>query len=147
MSCHRLRASLLSFKWSLSCVESCFASLMPWDTLALAVLSFSPSSEGVVSGPQQPVNVPCQPWPPVSLSDDAFCVGHIMDALGDGGGHRVCVLLNVCVVVVGGCLLKHSPVCCVKAVLKSRGGPLWSHSDLLHNHFGDFHSVCVLALA
>ena len=43
--------------------------------------SFIPGSEGVVSGTQQQVDIPCQPWLPVRLNDDSLCVSHIIDAL------------------------------------------------------------------
>lgn len=66
--------------------------------------SFLPGSEGIVSGPQQPVDLPCQPWLLVSPNDDALCVGHILNALGDIGGHSVCVLISVCEVVVSACI-------------------------------------------
>ncbi len=42
--------------------------------------SFIPGSEGIVSGPQQPMDILCQPWLLVSLGDDGFCVGHIINA-------------------------------------------------------------------
>ena len=61
---------------------------------------FITGSDGAVSSPQQPVDISCKPWLPVSPSDDAFCVGHIIDALGDVRDHSVCVLLSVCVVAL-----------------------------------------------
>ncbi len=42
---------------------------------------------------------------------------HIINALFDVSSHSFSVLLQVCVVVVGGRLFKHVPVCALKAVL------------------------------
>lgn len=71
---------------------------------------FVPSSDGLVSGLQQFVDVPRQPWLLVSSGGDALHVGHIIDAFGNVGGHCVCVLLNVYFVVVCSCFFKHFPV-------------------------------------
>lgn len=110
---------------------------MPQDRLALAVLrldsflSLKALSLALNSLWTSPVSHSLR----LAWNDDAFHGGHIIDALRDVRGHSVCVFLNVCVVVVSGCLLRHFPVCCVKAVLKSRGGPLWPHSCLVLNQF------------
>ncbi len=43
---------------------------------------------------------------------------HIINALFDVSSHSFSVLLQVCVVVVVGCLFKHVPVCVLEAVLQ-----------------------------
>lgn len=77
--------------------------------------SFVPSSEGSISAPQKPVNFSSKPWFLVSPDGDGPCVGDVGDAFADVGGDRLCVFLNVCVVVVCRSLLEH--VCFVKTVL------------------------------
>ncbi|XP_061127259.1 uncharacterized protein LOC133147276 [Syngnathus typhle] len=61
--------------------------------------SLIPRSEDFVPGPQQPKDSPCQPWLPVSPSDDGFRVGHIINALRDVRGKRVSILLHVHIVL------------------------------------------------
>lgn len=76
------------------------AVLMPRDRLCSCCSQASfipPRLRRLLSpGPQQPVDVPCQPRFLVSPNDDAFCVGHILNALGDIGSPSVCVLICVC---------------------------------------------------
>lgn len=68
---------------------------------------FVPNSEGDILCFQHFVDMNCQPWLSVSLNGDVFlCESH--NSLSDVGGHSVCVLLHVCVIVVSGCLQLHN---------------------------------------
>uniref|UniRef100_A0A3Q3M0U6 Ig-like domain-containing protein n=1 Tax=Labrus bergylta TaxID=56723 RepID=A0A3Q3M0U6_9LABR len=70
-----------------------------------------------LSKPSTPAYLSCQPWLLVSPGGDGSGGGDISNAFANVGGNSVRILLNVCVVVVGGCLLKHLPICGIKAVL------------------------------
>ncbi len=71
---------------------------MPQDRLALAVLRAALS-------------------PDLNASSLVFSDCHIIHVLFDVSSHSFSVLLHVCVVVVGGRLFKHVPVCALIAVL------------------------------
>ncbi len=59
----------------------------------------------------------CHPWLLVCTCGDGLGDCHIISPLFDVSSHSFSVLLQVCVVVVGGRLFKHVPVCALKAVL------------------------------
>ena len=58
-----------------------------------------PGSKGFVSGLQQPMDSPCQPWLLVSPGGDGLCVGHIICAFADVRENSVCKLFIVYAVV------------------------------------------------
>ncbi len=97
-----------------------FAFLMPRDRLALAVLraALSPdlnASSLVFSSPRTSA---CHPWLPVCTCGDGLGDCHIINAVFDVSSHSFSVLLQVCMVIIGGRLFKHVPVCVLEAVLQ-----------------------------
>ncbi len=93
---------------------------MPQDRLSLAVLraALSPdlkASSLVFSSPQTSAVIHGF-W--FAQCGDGPGDGHIINALFDVSSHSFSVLLQVCVVVVGGRLFKHVPVCILAAVLQ-----------------------------
>ena len=107
---------------------------------SVAQASFIPGSEGVVSGPQQLVDIPCQPWLQVSPNDDGLCMSQLIDAL-HARSNSVCVLLNVCVVVACGFLLKHF-LLFQNSSEGQRRPPLATHVPASEPD-GDFLCLCV----
>ncbi len=85
-----------------------FAFLMPQDRLALAVLRVAlcpdlNASSLVFSSPRTSAVIH-------GFCGDGLGDCHIINALFDASSHSFSVLLQVCVVVVGGRLFKHVPV-------------------------------------
>lgn len=75
------------------------------------------SSEGSILGLQETVDFPCEPWFLIGLYGDGHG-DHDFYALPQVGSDGVCVLLEICGVVVRGCLSEHDPVGGGKIVLE-----------------------------
>lgn len=107
----------------------CFASLIQWDRLAVAVASpavppdLKAASQALRSLSTSPVSH--------CTNSDICAVTDIIDSFCDVCYNSTCVLLYICVVIISGCLFENVPVSSVKTVLQSIGGPLWPHMYLL----------------
>ncbi|KAI7802780.1 hypothetical protein IRJ41_018385, partial [Triplophysa rosa] len=121
-------------RWAIFLEYCHLASLMPQARFGPGCLHplLISSSEGSVPSLEETIDLPCHPRLLVGPQSDGLCDRYIINALVDVGSDSLCVLLEVCGVIVCGSLLKHIPVSGLEVPLTTLLATLVSDCELSH---------------